>query len=972
MFCKSAGRFFPGLLAISLVLCVAPGGFTDGALYGASFSGRQTYRAALRAFQEHNYYSARLLLQEILHKDPGGEFGDDARYYIALAYYYDGDYNSTLFEIRTLLRDYPHSEYVPRASYWVGESHYYLKEYRKALDAHYEFVKKFPESKRAPYALYTIGYIYNLEKRYDDAVHVFKKSLDQYPDSSVAPSVAIQLGISHYNNREYLDARRQFQALILKYERSNEVGQAQLWIGKTYYAEKKYDLAQKQFGYVLEKFPDDPAAPDAIYHIALCRYRLNDPDGALLRLNEIIEKHSGWEKAGSAYFRKGQILQKKEDFFGAAENYRVVVEKYPQSDFFVEALELLADGYNKSGDPEEALSIYNRLLANFDLTPEAEKMILRKQGKLLFLKKEYQDSAASYARLHEKYPTYEGAPEAIYMRAQSYYKIELYDQGLKLLDTLIKDYPNSQWKADAYFLQGEIYYALTNYTKALQKYNRLVRFYKGHHRFFDAHMGVGWSYFELKQYARASDRFRRANEHAKSESQKARVLLAIASCRYNLRDFEDAIEYYDKVIATFQESQIQKEYEEAHFQKGWVYFRQKLYLKAAENFLVYLNKFPQGEKSLEAGYFRGWSFFHSGEYTQALEIFKDVYSKGPKGNIFKEKALFDMAKTFSAMERYKEAAGVYLRFTKEFSGSASEEEAFYALSMAYIDASMPSRVPGVVKNLQSRYPNSAYTSEILRRLANHYRQKGDHTSAEYIYRQIAEDSESFDERMAADFARIHNFAQAKKYDQALKIAFERLKENPAEVEPYRLRLVSEIVSIYLEKGDEKKALSFLAEQKGNQNNSRALKGELSIIEARIYIRQKKFAKALKLLKPLLSDSRFSIASRYYSALAYYLSGDTGRAFDYFRQVSGASQEFYSGWSYYYLGEIQMARKNYLKAARDYTKIVYLFSGNRDLFEKALYKSALAFLKAGKEKEYQIYREKLAENFPDSPYLRELK
>jgi tetratricopeptide (TPR) repeat protein len=169
-----------------------------------------------------------------------------------------------------------------------------------------------------------------------------------------------------------------------------------------------------------------------------------------------------------------------------------------------------------------------------------------------------------------------------------------------------------------------------------------------------------------------------------------------------------------------------------------------------------------------------------------------------------------------------------------------------------------------------------------------------------------------------------------------------------------------------------KLLNFLSKEEENTLNNDLVIKELKIMRARVYLKQGRFDESIDLLKNLLKDSRFSITARYYSGICYYQSGNYNMALDYFRQVVQGSDEFFNAWSFYYLGEIQMIKEEYVKAARDYTKIVYLYSGNKEIFEKALYKSSLAFFLSAKNKEYQIYLEKLKENFPESAYILELE
>jgi TolA-binding protein len=96
------------------------------------------------AFKEKSFYSARLLLQEIILKDPKGEYGDDAQYYLAMTYYYESDYKTAQFEFKALQRDFPESPFVVRAAFWNGEAWFYRKQYREAIESHAAFCPQVP------------------------------------------------------------------------------------------------------------------------------------------------------------------------------------------------------------------------------------------------------------------------------------------------------------------------------------------------------------------------------------------------------------------------------------------------------------------------------------------------------------------------------------------------------------------------------------------------------------------------------------------------------------------------------------------------------------------------------------------------------------------------------------------------------------------------------------------------------------
>ena len=932
------------------------------------FVSRKVFQAAMKAFKERNYYSSRLLLQEIIHKDRTGEYTDDAQYYLALTYYYEEDYNSALFEIKVFLRDYSMSAFASSMEYWQGECYYYLKDYRKALQSHYDFVKKYPEDVHAAYAYYTIGYIYNVLKRYDDAVGEFSKALSLYPASKMAPAIALQLGISHYNNGEFALARKQFQNMLATMENSDEVNNAHLWIGKTFYAEKKYVEAQKQFTYIIDNFKNQNILADANYQFALTRYKLNDLDGSLVYLDTILKNYTDWPEIGSVYFRKGQILQMRKEYVQALENYLVLVEKYPQSEFTSQALELLADCYQQTGEPKKALEIYDKILAGFSVANEAEMVILQKKGNLLFQTGDFRRSAMAFQGLYEKYPTAENAPEAMYMRAQSHFKGQMYNVALEVLGNLNLKYPKSKWRIDAYFLEGEVYYALTEYTKALQSYNKIIRYFPDHERFFDSLMGVGWSYFELKQYARASDWFRKSEPSAKTLTQKANVLLAIAACMYNLRGFEEAISYYNKIIKEYPEEDAA---EESAFQIAWVYYRESAFDKSVSGFAAYLARYPQGKRQIEAIYFKGWSYFNQKNFRDAMDDFMEVYNKALPDNIFREKALLDYAKTLTVLKKHQEATDFYKRFLKEFPSSTSVEEAHYSLLNSFLESHNSLAAEKVYEDLKREKSSSLYLPEMLRNIGNYYRKNGYLKKADKIYKMIIENTRSADQKIDMEFQRIKMYSEQGNSTESMKIATDLLESNQEEYAPFRLKILTEIVQLHIQNNKLDAALALLGVQK-KKTNDKILQAQIDLLTAKIYLKQKKYEQSELLLKNLLAIADTSIAARYYLGMNYFDMEKYPEAAEFFKQVvQKTDEEYYAGWAYYYVGEIQFLKQEYLTAAREFTKIIYLYSGNHELFEKALYKAAYCFHKAGKTDEYKTYKDKLKESFPESKLLRDL-
>jgi len=749
---------------------------------------------------------------------------------------------------------------------------------------------------------------------------------------------------------------------------SSVLEEAQLWIGKSYYAEEKFDDAKREFEYLLEKYPGNDVAADATYHLALIAFKHDQFAVSLENLEKITENYPGWERVSLAYFRKGQILMLQKNYKMASNALKKVAEGDPGFEFYTDALELLADSYHKSGQTDQALNIYDQLLGNFEIQGESEVVVLFKKGNLLYEQGDYRRSAMAFQTLYERYPASERAPEAMLMRAQNMYRLQMYDTALGVLAQLLKAYPRSSVIADIYFLQGEIYYHLANYTLALQYYNKVIRFHKEHNRYFDAMMGVGWSYFELEQYARASDWFRKTQGSARDDQDRAFVKMAIASCLFNLRDFEKSIGYYRDVV---ENTPGEETAGEALFQIAWVYYRMEDFEKAGEVFTEYLVAFPEGKRKPETLYFSGWARFKVQDYQGAYDKFRETYEKSPQGNIFREKGLLESGKVLSVEEKYPDAVAVYLTFLEQYPESVSIEEVYYKLSEAYLKNSQPEKVEHLYGIAKGKMPDSIYLQEMLRQLGYYYQKTGKFKKADQAFRMVTENSTTPDEKVEAELVRVRLFEQAGDVKEAVKIIDQLVSTNTEDLLPFYGRIVSEGVRILLEAGKPDQAIELVRSVSPKIENDPAQKGEFTLMEGKIYLEQGEYEKMRALLVPLLKKPAFSIAARYHLALAYYREQKVIEASDYFRQVVQGEQEFYAAWSYYYLGEILFEKGDYLLAAREFTKIVFLYSGMADLYEKGVYKAALSFARAENYNEFINYRERLRESFPESVMLKEL-
>lgn len=923
------------------------------------FSAEKTYRAAIAAFKDKNYYSARLLFQEIIHRDPLGEYGDDAQYYYALTYFYDGEYKSAIFELRSLIRDYPNSPFVPRGYFYIGESYYFLQDYKTALESHNSFLRKYSDHPLAPEAIYTMGYIFQEQKRYDEAIYEFQKIVEKYPNSKMVSKAHFQMGLAYFNLKEYSRARREFQAVLLKFPESEEAAEAQFYVGKSFYYEDNLENAEKELQLTYREYPKSQAAAEALYLLALISKKKNNLEATKQSLQNILKEYPSYKNLDAVYFRLGELLLDREP--KEAQNYlKELVENYPNSEYFTPACDLLGEKFRREGKIEEAFAYFSLLEKSERVSPEKKFTVRKKKADLLFLENRYKEAEQEYEKLWKENPQ---AKEVLLLLAQTKFQLGLFKEADELFETLIRRFSDEDSRAEAYFWKGEIAFSLKNYDEALQNYRRLLRQYPNHSRAYAATMGVGWSYFELKQYARALEEFRKAEKLVSKTEDKIKTYQASSAALLSLREWDKALAENEKI--TKEEKDFPQFAEEARFQLAWINYRKQDYEKALQLFLDYTQRYPDGRRKEESYYFAAWSLVKLARFAEAENYF-GLLAKKTKDSPWKERSFFDLAKTQISQKKFTEAILNLENFISLYPQSEFLEEAYYQLTIVHLKLGLPEKSKTHIEKLANLRPDSAYLIEAYREMGDFYRKKQNFSEALLWYKKIEEKGWSFHERYNSRVEQSKVYLEMGDFPKAREVLLSLLKNSTEEIIPYKGQILLAIIETYEKEKAFTKALEFLTQNKKGLEKTQV--AEISLKEATLQIELGNTAEARRILQSYLKGE-FSLQARFYTGLSYFRDKNFNQALDYFRQITSIENPL-SGKAIYYVGEIYLEKGEYEKAAKEFARLSYLFSEDSELYEKALYKAAFSFASAGKRQESLSYQNKLREAFPNSIYLKE--
>jgi outer membrane protein assembly factor BamD len=219
---------------------------------------RVKYEAAIKYYQEEEYYKASVLFEQILPIVRGMPEGEKVQFYYAYAQYYQGMYTLAAHHFKTFYETYGRSEFAQEAFYMYAYSLYAdspsynldQTNSREAVVAMQAFLNRYPASELADDAGKVVKEIQEkLEKKgYENAKQYFK--LQNYN----AAVVAFESFRNNFPDSEYNE-----EILYLKF-----IAQYQYAMKSIYSKQlERFRTANKYYLEFLDKYPSSDLLRDA-------------------------------------------------------------------------------------------------------------------------------------------------------------------------------------------------------------------------------------------------------------------------------------------------------------------------------------------------------------------------------------------------------------------------------------------------------------------------------------------------------------------------------------------------------------------------------------------------------------------------------------------------------------------------------------------------------------------------------------
>lgn len=359
---------------------------------------------------------ARNAFKNAAKSDYDRELQEDALFnYAKLAYELSvNPFHEAIRAFEKYLQDYPSSGRRDEAYEFLLDVYLTTKNYQAALDALDKIEVKSPRI-QAAYQLsaYNRATELFLNRKFDEAKNYYELVPRFNADASLTAAADYWKAEILYQKEQYpeaIDAYRAFQAKTSAYG-SPLYKESNYSIGYAHFRQEQYAQAETGFNIYLTAPGSSPAKKrnDAMLRLGDCAFVAKEYTKAIKWYDQAI----GLDVIDTDYalFQKSRCQGFQDDFAGEVATLQKLTRDYTGSSLLVPAEYQLGETFFRMGRIDEALGIFNELIAEHPSSPYVKKSLLTK-GLILYRKKEYEGAIAAFKRVVEDYPADEDSRAA--------------------------------------------------------------------------------------------------------------------------------------------------------------------------------------------------------------------------------------------------------------------------------------------------------------------------------------------------------------------------------------------------------------------------------------------------------------------------------------------------------------------------------------------------------------------------------
>lgn len=665
---------------------------------------------AQKAFEDGFYDVALRYLDRFLKDFPQTTKRVQVELLVGQCYFFDNQYLKAFDQFENLLKSPEGEEIKDAVLFWLGEVYLKSKDYKQAENYYRKLIEDFPASNYLSQGFYSLGWTYFEQGLYEEAIATFSEIIRKYPSSTLVEDSHFKIGESLYNLKQYQDAIAKFTSYLKKFPQSNRLDQVYFYIAESDYYLENFESAVKSYSVAIGISKDE----------RLANLARTSSGWSYLRLRKFKEAQDAFQEAQSTaqsknlemddiLLGKASLFTQLEDYEKALAVYNEIINKLPNSRWFIDAKLGKANCLHELGRYLEAVSAYEEILNKFsqkkELSDQIEKVYFGLAWSYLKLGKFkeavdnfrkvmdisadktmrlsalcqigdiYQDigdlqlAVDTYDEILKTYPESLYSDYIQYREGIALLKMDRVEAATIILQSLSKNFPKSKFINDAQYYMGMAYFKKGDFVASKEQFETLLsRLPVDGELRLNLMFALGTSLGYLKEYRKAIGIFERLKkDYAQNEDAIQRSDFEIANSLYQWGKDQDAVKKFKLIIYKYPKSEVALR---TLLWLGDYYLKTKKFEISRRYLNDLISDFSESDKVDEARYIIGLTFKAEKRYDEAINEFKRILSKDNSKMIIETSLA--VASILSETAKLEEATEIYRNIIAKYPDAARD------------------------------------------------------------------------------------------------------------------------------------------------------------------------------------------------------------------------------------------------------------------------------------------------------------
>lgn len=610
---------------------------------------------------------------KLVEQYPASPLAGSARIGIGESYFHLKDFPKAIEYLSSAKGDIAEPFEAAEAQYLIGESYFNLKDFPSALFAFEPFMERYAHHRLRRNVDYTRAWIFLNEENFlraieifsdlsggtdelahaslfrkgmvlkvigqkEEALPVFRQCTDQH--GMYTDNAFYEAGLLLFEGKNFEEARESFSVVTTRFPESDVYGQAQKMLGESCIALGNYADARTAFDAALTH-PGSPAdiVEDAMFLEGWTLVRMGLYEEAIFFLERYVKSYLDSDKLDEAHFWLGEAYYNTRRYKQAAENFRIVEQAYPKSNYFVRALYGFAWAMYKAGDYPVAARSFERVIERLKSDSELAYDSFLRLGDCYFAMGNFPMAAGVYRSAVRQFPDAPGIEYAHFQLAHSNTYQRLFNRAMDGFEYILANYPHSPLADDAQFGKAWVYFQADEFIRAIREFRTLIANFPDSELLPRAWYNIGDSYFNMEQLDAAMAAYRVVTDSFPNSQYTENALNGLQSALI-LRGRPDEAAL---VTSRFLEKNPgHLDADRLAFKSAEFFHQRKSYDRAIAELARFIETFPSSRILPEAYFKLGEAYAASGRPAEAIASFSKVSDLFP-GSSFAPTALLEIA-----------------------------------------------------------------------------------------------------------------------------------------------------------------------------------------------------------------------------------------------------------------------------------------------------------------------------------------